>query len=491
MKDLILVIDQGTTSTRAIIFDRNVNICAKAQSELTQYYPADGWVEHDGEEIWLAALSVCRQALAAVDINRVAGIGITNQRETTLVWHRNNNRLVHPAIVWQDRRTAKDCEALKKSDVEATVCEKTGLLLDPYFSATKLRWILNQSAELAAQAQAGDLAFGTIDSFLLWRLTGGRVHRTDISNASRTLLFNINSAEWDQALLSLFDIPAAVLPEVSDNVAEFGETAADLFGRAIPILGMAGDQQAALIGQGCFAAGSAKCTFGTGSFLVVNTGDKRVNSSNRLLATIAYRIGGELNYALEGSVFIAGAVVQWLRDGLKLITDAEQTQSIAESSQGAKGVYFIPAFTGLGAPYWDATAKGAIMGLRRDSGIAELVCAALESAAFQTKDLLIAMQKDGAQFKQLRVDGGMIQNDWLLQNLADHLRMPVERAKLIETTALGAAFLAGLGAGVFRDFDHLQSLSQVGRVCAPKMSEESSKIAYQGWCDAIGRVLSQ
>ncbi len=491
MKRYLLAIDQGTTSSRAIVFDDHGTRISAGQQEFRQHYPADGQVEHDPEEIWATTLAMCREAIARAGIaaRDIVGIGIANQRETTVVWERATGKPIHPAIVWQDRRTADMCDELRAAGHEAQVKKKTGLLLDPYFSATKLAWILDRVPGARQRAERGELAFGTIDSFLLWRLTGGASHLTDATNASRTLLFNIHTQQWDDALLSLLRVPKAVLPEVRDCTSDFGHTQTDLFGAAIPVLGMAGDQQAALVGQSCFAPGMVKSTYGTGCFLVMNTGDKVVESQNRLLSTIGYRIGGRTTYALEGSIFVAGATVQWLRDGLKLIETAAETETLARNTGDAAGVYLVPAFTGLGAPYWDPHARGAILGLTRDTGIGQIVVAGLQAVCYQTADLMAAMVSDGARSpRALRVDGGMVTNNWLVQCLADILGIAVERPAVTETTALGAACLAGLQAGVFASLDDIAGLWQCERQFLPQMDADRRAMLYRGWLDAVDRV---
>jgi len=493
--DRILAIDQGTTSSRAILFSPEGRPAGMAQKEFPQHFPADGWVEHDPEDIWRDTLEVVRGAMA--DGGRaargIAAIGITNQRETTVVWDRATGQPIHRAIVWQDRRTAPLCEKLKAEGHEAAVTAKTGLLLDPYFSGTKLAWLLDNVEGARARAERGELAFGTIDCFLLWRLTGGEIHATDATNASRTLLYNIHVGDWDDELLGLLDIPRQILPEVRDCDADFGSTPASLFGAPLPILGIAGDQQAAAFGQACFLPGMMKSTYGTGCFALFNTGTEALASNNRLLTTIAYRLDGETTYALEGSIFIAGAAVQWLRDGLGLIRSAEETAELAEAADPAQRVFVVPAFTGLGAPFWDAGARGAIFGLTRATGRAELVRATLESVCFQTRDLMEAMRADGAsQLESLRVDGGMVANDWVLQRLADLLGVPVERPTVAETTALGAAYLAGLRSGFFASGgDRLARLGEAWRCAArfePSMDEDQRAEAYAGWKSAVARV---
>ena len=489
--DHLLAIDQGTTSTRAILFDRDARLVASAQRELKQHYPQIGWVEHDPEDIWNDALAVSLEALAqsGVDLSRVAAIGITNQRETVLVWNRKTGVPIHRAIVWQDRRTADRCAELKASGAQAEVTAKTGLVLDPYFSATKLAWLLDNVAGARAAAERGELAFGTVDSFLLWRLTGGAVHATDATNASRTSLYDIREQHWDPDLCRLFHVPEAMLPEVRDTAGNFGVTASGLFDRQIPIGGMAGDQQAALIGQACFDPGMAKATYGTGGFLLVNTGGEAIASTSGLLTTIAYRLDGETVYALEGSIFVAGAAIQWLRDGLGIISAASETDALAAAIPDSHGIYMVPAFVGLGAPHWDAEARGAIFGLTLDSTGAHLARAALEAAAYQTFDLVEAMTADGcAAPADLRVEGGLAANGWLCQFLADILQVRVQRPLNVETTALGAAFLAGLATGVWSNRD------EVSRTWAPQdeftaaMGPGRRKQLLDGWRDAVERT---
>lgn len=487
----ILAIDQGTTSSRAILFAADGSPQHSAQQEFAQHFPADGWVEHDGEDIWHSTLAVCREVLdkAGISASEVAGIGITNQRETTLLWDAESGELLHHAIVWQDRRTADFCARLKADGHETLISERTGLLIDPYFSATKLRWLLDEVPDARARAERGELRFGTVDCFLLWRLSGGQVHRTDATNASRTMLFNIHTQQWDEELLSLLDIPASLLPEVMDSAADFGQTDASVLGASVPVCGIAGDQQAALIGQACFSPGMVKSTYGTGCFMVMNTGDTPIRSQNRLLTTVGYRLKGQTTYALEGSIFVAGAAIQWLRDGLKLIQHAGETEALARQAGDHNGVYLVPAFTGLGAPYWDPAARGAIFGLTRDTGIAQIVAAGLQSVCFQTRDLLDAMQADGAQnTAALRVDGGMVINNWVVQELANILGVTVDRPQVTETTALGAAYLAGLQLGIFKNLDDIASHWACERTFTPVMAEEQRSALYEGWLDAIRRV---
>ncbi len=488
----LLAIDQGTTSSRAILFTPQGEPAGVAQQEFQQHFPADGWVEHDPEDIWNSTLDVCREVLKTQGIGAedVIAIGITNQRETTLVWDRVTGEPVYNAIVWQDRRTADFCEELREAGLEPSVTAKTGLLLDPYFSSTKLKWILGHVDGARERALAGDLLFGTVDTYLLWRLTGGKSHKTDATNASRTMLFNIHTQAWDQELLERLDIPAAMLPEVEDCSADFGSTETGLFGAPIPIYGIAGDQQAALIGQGCFGEGMIKSTYGTGCFVIMNTGSEAITSGNKLLTTVSYRLDGEVTYGLEGSIFIAGAAVQWLRDGLKLVANAADTEAIAAGQSTSHGVYLVPAFTGLGAPYWDPNARGAIFGLTRDSGIGDIVTATLQSVCFQTQDLLSAMRQDGALPTILRVDGGMVQNSWVTQHLADILQLPVDRPECIETTALGVAYLAGLKAGIFSDVEEIASRWQLEKRFAPEMAPETAHDLYEGWQAAVARVRS-
>jgi glycerol kinase len=492
MSDYILAIDQGTTSSRAILFDALGNIVSVAQEEFTQIFPADGWVEHDPEEIWMTTLQTSQEAIqkAGVEPSAIKGIGITNQRETTIIWDRETGKPIHNAIVWQDRRTANFCEQLKASGFETAVTEKTGLLLDPYFSGTKVKWLLDEVAGAREAAEAGKLAFGTVDSFLLWRLTGGKEHRTDATNAARTMLFNIHTQEWDAELLERLSVPANLLPEVMDSSAAFGMTDKGFLGAEIPVAGAAGDQHCALFGQGCFDPGMLKSTYGTGCFAVLNTGSEAVKSENKLLTTVGYRLNGEVTYALEGSIFIAGAAVQWLRDGLKLVSKASETEAIAAETGDAGGVYLVPAFTGLGAPYWDADARGALIGLTRDSGINEIVTATLQSVCYQTRDLLSAMASDGMDTTRLRVDGGMVENNWIAQCLADTLQIAVDRPVVTETTALGACYLAGLQVGLFASLDDLRDKWQLDQQFTPKLAGNVAEQRYQGWLQAVARVRS-
>ncbi len=486
----LLAIDQGTTSTRAIVFDRSGAKRATAQRELPQHFPQPGQVEHDAERIWEDTLTCVREALktAGLDASGIAAMGITNQRETTVVWDRASGKPIHRAIVWQDRRTSSFCQ--QHQDRSPWLNERTGLLLDPYFSATKIAWILDKVPGARQRAEAGELAFGTIDSWLLWKLSGGKRHVTDATNASRTALFNIRTQQWDDELLAFFKVPRAMLPEVLDSAADFGKTDAALFGGAIQIGGVAGDQQAATVGQACFAPGMIKSTYGTGCFMVLNTGEELKLSKNRLLSTVAYRLNGKTTYALEGSIFVAGAAVQWLRDAVHLIGAAGETEGLAKSIADTQGVYLVPAFTGLGAPYWDPEARGAIFGLTRDTGIAHIVRAALESVCYQTSDLMRAMAQDTVSPTELRINGGMVDNDWLTQCLADTLQIPVVRPQTVETTALGAAFLAGLQVGVYASLDDIAELWRSDRRFEPKMEAARANALYEGWVNAVTRVRS-
>jgi glycerol kinase len=494
MPDFILAIDQGTTSSRAIVFDKKLTPKGQGQQEFKQFFPASGWVEHDPEEIWKSVLAVCKTALkkAKTTAKSIKVIGITNQRETIVVWDRKTGKPIHKAIVWQDRRTADMCHALKRQGHEATFTSKTGLLLDPYFSGTKLAWLLNNVKGARTRADSGELCFGTIDSFLIWRLTGGKVHATDATNASRTLLYNIHDGKWDDELLRMLNIPASLLPEVKDCAADFGITDAKLLGAAIPIGGVAGDQQAATIGQACFKPGMVKSTYGTGCFALLNTGDRAVPSNNRLLTTIAYQLNGKPTYALEGAIFIAGAAVQWLRDGLKLVAKASETGALAKSSDPKQQVYLVPAFVGLGAPYWNAEARGAMFGLTRATTRNELARAALESVCYQTRDLLEAMQKDWGSAGEtvLRVDGGMTASDWTMQCLADILDAPVDRPKVLETTAVGAAYLAGLQAGLVPPPDQFAARWKRDKRYAPKMKKAERDAKYAGWKESVRKLLA-
>lgn len=491
----ILAIDQGTTSSRAIVFDKDMKIVASAQEEFTQHFPQSGWVEHAVADLWSTTVATSKGALAKAGITAadVAGIGITNQRETVVVWDKNTGEAIHNAIVWQDRRTADMCKALKAEGFESEVTEKTGLLLDPYFSSTKLKWILDNVDGARARAQAGELLFGTVDSYLIWKFTGGAEHVTDATNAARTMLYDIRKGAWSKTICDRFDIPMKMLPEVKDCAADFGTTQADLLGAAVPILGVAGDQQAATIGQACFEPGMLKSTYGTGCFALLNTGETLVRSEKRMLGTIAYQLDGKVTYALEGSIFIAGAVVQWLRDGLGIIKHASETQALAEKADVGQELYLVPAFTGLGAPHWDANARGAIYGLTRGSGPAEFAKAALESVGYQTRDLLEAMTSDwagGSEAAVLRVDGGMSASDWSMQFLSDIIGASVDRPQVLETTALGVAWLAGMRAGVYPDQAGFAANWALDQRFDPQMDDAARDRRYAGWQDAISRTLS-
>jgi glycerol kinase len=490
----ILAIDQGTTSSRAILFDGDMRVAAMAQEEFAQHYPASGWVEHDAGDLWTSTAATCRAVMekAGVKAGQIAAIGITNQRETTLIWDRKTGKPIHNAIVWQDRRTAPLCQRLRDAGHEGTVTDRTGLLLDPYFSGTKVAWLLDNVDGARARAEAGELAFGTVDSWLIWNLTGGAVHVTDATNAARTLLYDIRKGRWSRTMCEMLDIPMRLLPEVRDCAADFGMARADLFGGAIPILGVAGDQQAATIGQACFQPGMMKSTYGTGCFALLNTGGVPVASKNRLLTTIAYQLDGQVTYALEGSIFIAGAVVQWLRDGLRIIRDAAETQPLAQQADPAQNVILVPAFTGLGAPYWNPDCRGAIFGLTRNSGPAEFARAALQSVSYQTRDLLEAMQADwqadGAA-PVLRVDGGMSASDWAMQFLSDIIGAPVDRPQVLETTAMGAAWLAGMRAGLYPGQAEFAKGWALERRFTPSMPEATRQANYAAWTRAVQATL--
>ena len=487
----ILAIDQGTTSTRSILFSRDLRPITSAQEEFAQHFPYSGWVEHDPADLWRTTLSTARAVLARTDIAKVAAIGITNQRETTLLWDRDTGIPIANAIVWQDRRTADICAALKGAGHEPMINVRTGLLCDPYFSGTKIKWLLDHTPGARAKADAGKLAFGTVDTYLIWHLTGGRVHATDATNAARTLIYNINTGTWDAEICALLGIPMSLLPEVKDSAAEFGVTDPSLFGRAIPIRGVAGDQQAATVGQACFQPGMMKSTYGTGCFALLNTGADMVLSKNRLLTTIAYQLNGTPTYALEGSIFVAGAVVQWLRDGLKIIDTAAETQTLADQADKGQDVVLVPAFTGLGAPYWRPDCRGAIYGLTRGTGAAELAKAALESVGFQTRDLLEAMRADWGTVAAgvLRVDGGMVASDWAMQFLADILGAPVDRPVVTETTALGAAYLAGLQSGICPEPARFAETWVLERRFDPAMSPDLAATKYARWGRAVAATL--
>ena len=496
MPNHLIAIDQGTTSTRAIVFDADLKPRATAQRELKQIYPKPGWVEHDPEEIWQATIATVREAMAAAHLTtkHIAGIGITNQRETSVIWDRAADKPIHNAVVWQDRRTADYCDSLLTSGHEPEIAAKSGLLLDPYFSASKIAWLLDNVEGARAKAQAGALAFGTIDSFLLWRLTGGKVHATDATNAARTMLLDIGTGQWDDALCSIFGVPRGLLPQVKDSSGEFGITAPELFGGPIRILGIAGDQQAATVGQSCFKPGMMKSTYGTGCFVLLNTGAARVASRNRLLTTIAYQLDGKSTYALEGAIFIAGAAVQWLRDGLKIIAKSSDVGALAARADPAEDVYLVPAFVGLGAPYWDPQARGAIFGLTRNSGAPEIARAALDAVGYQTRDLLEAMHADWPASASaqtiLRVDGGMTASDACMQFLADILASPVDRPVVMETTALGAAYLAGRAADLCPDLDGFAAQWRLDRRFEPEMEPALRVRKYSGWKDAVSRTLT-
>ncbi len=492
MTHLILSIDQGTTSSRTLVFNAAGDILFTAQEEFPQIYPADGWVEHDPEAIWSSTLATLKQAyeFAKAADGEIVGIGITNQRETTLVWDRASGEAIHNAIVWQDRRTADICRGIKERYAEADLTAKTGLLLDPYFSSTKAAWILDEVDGARERADNGELAFGTVDSFLIYRLTGGAVHATDATNASRSNLFNIHSSEWDDELLDLFNVPASVLPEVKDCADDYGMTDAAILGESLPILGVAGDQQAAAIGQACFDKGDIKSTYGTGCFVILNTGETCITSENRLLSTVCYRLNGKTTYALEGSIFIAGAAVQWLRDGIGIIQDAAETEAMASDLDHNHGVYLVPAFTGLGAPHWDPDARGGLFGITRDTTPDHIARAAVESVCYQTRDLFEAMAADGVRPTSLRVDGGMVHNSWMVQFLSNVLDIPVERPKVLETTALGAAYLAGLQAGIYSSLADVTRNWQCERGFESQMEAEERDKLVSGWDNAVKRVLS-
>ena len=494
MADYILAIDQGTTSTRAIIFDKRLSPKASAQKEFKQFYPASGHVEHDAEEIWKTVLLTVKSAIkkAKIKASNIRSIGITNQRETTVIWDRKTGKSIHKAIVWQDRRTTDVCKILKANGFEALVTQKTGLLLDPYFSGTKIAWLLDNVKGARLRAEKGELCFGTIDSFLIWRLTGGKVHATDATNASRTLLYNIHTGEWDDELLTLVNVPHSLLPQIRDCAADFGVTDKRIFGVSLPIGGVAGDQHAAAIGQACFEPGMMKSTYGTGCFAIMNTGDTAVVSHNRLLTTLAYQLSGKRTYALEGAIFIAGAAVQWLRDGIKVVKSAKETGALALAADKTQNVYLVPAFVGLGAPYWNADARGALFGLTRATTNKELAKAALESVCYQTRELVEAMNKDWGKANQtvLRVDGGMAASDWTMQSLADILNAPVERQKVLETTALGAAYLAGLHAGLLPPPEKFSKSWKRDRRFSPKMKNAERDLKYAGWKEAVRKLLA-
>jgi len=494
MDNYIVAIDQGTTSTRSIVFDSNLKAVGSAQLEFTQHFPQSGWVEHDPKDLLKTTLDTFQSALdkSGVTANQVAGIGITNQRETVVIWDKNTGQPVYNAIVWQDRRTAAFCQQLKAQGLDKTIQQTTGLLADPYFSGTKINWILDNVDGVRERAEAGELLAGTIDTWLIWNLSNRQVHATDATNASRSLLYDIHKGEWSETLLTALNIPASLLPEVKDCAADFGTTAAAIFGAAIPICGVAGDQHAAVVGQACFEPGMMKSTYGTGCFAMLNTGDTAVTSHNNLLTTIAYQLNGKTTYALEGSIFIAGAAVQWLRDGMKLIESASDTHALAEAADPNQNVYLVPAFVGLGAPYWDPDARGALFGMTRNTGPAELAKATLESVGYQTRDLLEAMKADSAELEGsdtvLRVDGGMTASDWTMQFLADILDSPVDRPQILETTALGAAYLAGLQLGLLPEPEAFAKNWALDKQFQPDMADDLRNTKYAGWLDAVSRT---
>lgn len=492
MSKYLLAIDQGTTSSRAIVYNRQLEVVAQAQQEISLYYPNPGWVEQNPEQLWQSVVSCIRLALKQADLgaNDIAALGITNQRETTLLWHKDTGSCVYPAIVWQDRRSANFCQQLKDSGQEPLLQQKTGLLADPYFSATKLCWLLDNVTGVRQQAQRGELCFGTVDSYLLWRLTGGKEHATDASNASRTLLFNLQQQGWDNELLTLFNIPPQLLPKIQDNASLFGYTATELFGTAIPVLSMIGDQQAALLGQACTEPGMSKSTYGTGCFTVANTGSTLLTSQHKLLSTLAWQLNGQPTYALEGSIFMAGATVQWLRDKLGVIQKASETEQLASQCQYQQSELLIPAFTGLGAPYWQPEVKAAFLGMTRNSGAPQLCAAALLSVAYQSLDLLQAMQSDGIHINQLRVDGGMTINNWFLQALADICQLEVTPAANSDATALGAAFLAALELGWFSRLDDIKQVWRAGPRFSPKLSQINAQQLHQRWQRAVASLLA-
>ena len=494
MKKYILALDQGTTSSRAIVFDHDGKICSVAQREFTQYFPKPGWVEHNPNEIWSSQASVIAESISAIDINGldIAGIGITNQRETTIVWDVDTEEPIYNAIVWQDRRTADYCDKLKAEGLIDTIREKTGLIIDAYFSGTKIKWILDNVPGARQRAEQGKLRFGNVDSWLVWRLTRGEVHVTDVTNASRTMLFNINTLKWDADLLKLLDIPVSMLPEVKSSSEVYGHTKTTIFAHEVPISGIAGDQQAALFGQMCIEPGAIKNTYGTGCFVMLNTGEKPVKSENNLLTTIAWKIGDKINYALEGSIYVGGSVVQWLRDGLCCIKSSSEIEELAASVPDSGGVFFVPALTGLAAPYWDQHARGTIIGITRGTTTAHIARAALDGIAFQTYDIARAMAKDmGAPLTELKVDGGASRNNLLMQYQANLLGIKVVRPKITETTALGAAYLAGLAVGFWKDLDEIKQQWQVERTFDPVPDNEEIAAAKQGWADAVRRTLTK
>ncbi|AJQ95062.1 glycerol kinase GlpK [Gynuella sunshinyii] len=491
MSEYILAIDQGTTSTRAILFTHAGQPAFISQQEFPQHFPHDGWVEHNPDDLWQTTVSVCHDVIAQAGISaeKITAVGITNQRETTLVWDKNTGKPVYNAIVWQDRRTADLCVRLRAEGLTDKVRQKTGLLVDPYFSGTKVHWILNEVEGVRQRAENGELLFGTVDSYLIWKLTDGKVHATDATNAARTMLFNIHTQQWDEELLDILGIPVAMLPEVKDCAADYGQTSAEFLGSPLPIAGVAGDQQAALFGQACFQPGMCKSTYGTGCFMIMNSGDTPLLSHNQLLTTVGYRLGGKVTYALEGSIFMAGATMQWLRDGIKLIEHAADSERLAAQCRVDQSVYLVPAFTGLGAPHWDPKARGAIVGMTRDTGIADIVAAGLQSVGYQTRDLLEAMKSDGVKtLTTLRVDGGMVINDWAMQFLADILQLPVERPQVTETTALGAAMLAALQLGLYDSLEQLQQHWQCEKTFNATLDDETVERLYSGWQKALSGI---
>ena len=490
MAKFLLAIDQGTSSSRVVIYDHAMEVIASAQHEFPQIYPQPGWVEHDPEKIWLSVSAACKEVFktACVSANQITGLGITNQRETTLIWDRKTGKCVYNAIVWQDRRTTDHCRMLRNNGLEDSISKKTGLRLDPYFSATKLAWILNNVDGVRARAEAGTLLFGTIDSFLLWRLTDGAAHATDASNASRTMLFNIHTQQWDEELLKIFNIPRQLLPEVKDCAAQFGLAIEACLGGPIPVLGIVGDQQAALIGHAGFQGGMTKITYGTGCFAIANTGNVALTSENKLLTTVATRLDGEVTYGLEGSVFVAGSAVQWLRDELKVVNSASETEIIASRTGIVDNVFVVPAFTGLGAPFWDPDARGAILGLTRGTGREEIVTATIQAVAYQTYDLVGAMGDDGISPSVLRVDGGMAANDWFLQFLADILDIPVERPVNVESTVLGVAYLTALAAGILQSSEQISALWKLEKRFEPSMNSDRREFLVEGWSTAVSRI---
>ena len=490
----VLSIDQGTTSSRGVIFDKNYEIVSIGQKEFTQFFPDSGWVEHDPEEIWMSTLESCRSALkeSKIEPSQIRAVGITNQRETTVVWDKDTGKPIYNAIVWQDRRTSDQCQNLKDLGHESLVNEKTGLLLDPYFCATKIAWILDNVSGARQKANEGQLLFGTIDCFLMWRLSNQQIHSTDATNACRTMLYNIHDGCWDEDLLKLFNIPSSMLPKVCDNAADFGKVDESIFGSEIPITASIGDQPSALVGQACFQPGMVKSTYGTGCFVLINTGYEPVKSNNKLLTTLAFQVNGKTCYALEGSIFVAGAAVQWLRDGLKFIESAQESESLAMQADDSQDVYLVPAFVGLGAPYWDPDCRGALFGMTRNTGPAEITKATLESVCYQTSDLLSAIEKDLGEGKlsAIRVDGGMAASNWTMQMLSDLVELPVDRPKNLETTALGAAYLAGMQIGFYPSMSDFSDSWQSDSQFNSKMTSDSRERKLAGWKDAVKRTLS-